>query len=97
VEGRTDCERCHEDATTWAELVFDHDRQSRFPLEDAHARLICAACHPTESIDATKAVDEEDQGLQITRFKPLRTDCVGCHGSQRAPLQRRKRSGGEGR
>lgn len=61
------CRSCHS-VQGWARVTFDHDRQSRFKLQGAHARLPCAACHRTES--------------RVVRFKPLPITCEGCHGSE---------------
>ncbi|HEX5718516.1 MAG TPA: cytochrome c3 family protein [Thermoanaerobaculia bacterium] len=56
------CQSCHS-VQGWARVTFDHDRQSRFKLEGAHARLPCAKCH----------------GKNPVRFKPLPITCEGCH------------------
>ena len=45
VDGRTECTRCHETAETFADLVFDHQVDSRFALDEWHAELDCDACH----------------------------------------------------
>ena len=57
------CQSCHS-VQGWARVTFDHNRQSRFKLEGAHARVPCAACH----------------GKNPVRFKPLPTTCEECHG-----------------
>lgn len=75
---RTDCSRCHVDDAD-AFLDFDHDRDSRFPLSDAHARLECAACH-------LPVLQGESQ---VVRYKPLGTECVDCHGVHEEVLLRR--------
>lgn len=39
------CETCHNDHT-WKEAVrFDHDRDSRYPLREAHRKAKCSGCH----------------------------------------------------
>jgi hypothetical protein len=50
-------------------LRFDHQRDSRFPLDANHAPLPCASCHRTV---------QTDQG-PMTRYKPLGTTCGDCH------------------
>jgi len=40
----TKCERCHL-LRTWAEISFDHARDTKWPLRAAHAPLRCIACH----------------------------------------------------
>ena len=70
-EGRNDCSQCHrEDAPNFLELSFDHARDTRFPLDDNHARLGCDTCHvphPTR------------RGLRVVRYRPLGRECVQCH------------------
>ena len=41
------CEQCHNTAS-WSTWVFDHQRQTNFPLEGAHQNLTCNLCHTTE-------------------------------------------------
>jgi hypothetical protein len=65
------CERCHTTAS-WAASRFDHNRETSYPLDGAHARLACAACHRKE----TRA------GATVLRFKPLGKACKDCHGAQ---------------
>ena len=63
-EGRlgSACARCH-NPNGWQRWVFDHNRQSDYPLDGAHAGLDCHACH-------TKA---KAASLEISQ------DCVACH------------------
>jgi hypothetical protein len=65
--GRTDCARCHADATT---LVFDHQRDARFALDEQHARLDCNACHVRWPLPG---------GGDAVRYRPLGTECGACH------------------
>ena len=82
VEGVTDCSRCHDDgASSFSELTFDHDTDSRFALHEAHADLDCSACHfPVDVGDA-----------QIVRFRPLSRECVDCHGEHEDVMLRRQK------
>jgi hypothetical protein len=68
--GRTDCERCHATDSLRASR-FRHDRDARYPLDGAHARLACAACHRADA----------RAGEQVVRYKPLPVACAGCHGA----------------
>jgi hypothetical protein len=62
------CETCHT-AVSWQDLSFDHDRDSAFRLEGAHARALCASCHlPTPG-----------PGEPFVLYAPLPTSCEGCH------------------
>lgn len=82
--GRTDCRSCHEDTSSFSVLAFDHDRDSRFPLDDAHASLACSACHRPWALGA---------GAETVRYKPLGTECADCHGDREVGLRGRKRKG----
>lgn len=68
--GRTDCGACHLDA---GGLSFDHDRDSRFPLDERHADLSCASCHVPWPLPG---------GGTAVRYKPLGTSCEDCHGPE---------------
>jgi hypothetical protein len=80
--GRTDCARCHKSTTSFATLSFRHNLDSRFPLGEQHAKVPCASCHEPESVD----------GVTFTRYKPLPTECVSCHGREEggSPFRRRR-------
>jgi hypothetical protein len=68
----TDCARCH-DERAFVPARFDHAEQSRFALDQQHARLACAACH--------RAVAAPGGGT-VVRFKPLGTRCQDCHAGE---------------
>jgi len=68
VRGVVDCARCHATADFHA-VRFDHDRDSRFPLDRQHAPLACDKCHRTYASAAGPVV----------RYKPLGTKCGDCH------------------
>jgi hypothetical protein len=55
------CETCH-NARDWRAWDFEH-RKTRFPLDGAHARVPCAACHR----------EPAEEPLRIG------TTCVACH------------------
>jgi hypothetical protein len=38
------CESCH-GTSTWQKTLFDHDRETDFPLRGKHAETECTACH----------------------------------------------------
>lgn len=83
VEGSTDCLRCHStSAHAFSELSFDHDVDSRFPLEDAHRTLACSECHRPWKLG---------EGFEVVRYRPLGTDCKDCHGSSKGGHARRRK------
>jgi hypothetical protein len=66
--GRTPCERCHSTDSLRA-TGFVHARDSRYPLDGAHARLACDSCH--------RPVERD--GRRTVLYKPLPVTCAGCH------------------
>ena len=66
------CDRCH-DPNSLKASRFDHGRDSAWPLDGAHARVVCAECHLRETRD----------GVVFVRYKPLPTTCRGCHTGSR--------------
>lgn len=67
----SNCAACHDPSGSFADEIFDHQRDSRFALDKDHAKLACGACHlPVATASGTRAV----------RYKPLGTKCVDCHG-----------------
>jgi hypothetical protein len=75
----TVCNDCHR-ATEWLDVSFDHDVDTDFPLNGAHAQIECADCH-VEQI-AVALPDTECIGCH-TEDEPhegqLGTDCASCH------------------
>jgi hypothetical protein len=73
------CERCHSTSVHFKEIVFDHDRLSRFALEGKHEEAKCESCHPEKryKIDKLACVDchREDDPHQAK----LGTECQRCH------------------
>ncbi len=64
-----DCSRCH-GMEAWSGLTFDHVRDSRFPLDGAHNRATCGACHKAETSGEQNFI----------RYTPLGFECKDCHG-----------------
>ncbi|MBL8860094.1 MAG: hypothetical protein JNL28_16410 [Planctomycetes bacterium] len=70
VDKVTDCARCHTVNSPFTKPDFDHDRDSRFALDDTHAALACSSCHISASLS---------NGDTAIRYKPLGTACADCH------------------
>ncbi|MFN0243917.1 MAG: cytochrome c3 family protein [Planctomycetota bacterium] len=68
--GATDCARCHTSSQSFTTLAFDHQHDTRFPLDATHARLDCSACHVSSPLPG---------GGRAVRYKPLGTSCSDCH------------------
>lgn len=71
-----DCERCHTaDGWSGRHLDFDHDRDSRFPLDGKHAETPCADCH-------RPSIDAQEGTIQLAG---LSERCVDCHRDPHRP------------
>ena len=60
------CDTCHQ-ASSFKTVRFEHDTDSRFPLEGAHRKVKCERCHFAPRPEAA------------IRYKPLELGCGGCH------------------
>ena len=64
-----DCTRCHtESGWLGRHLVFDHTRDSKYPLTGGHAGVACTKCHVSQ-----------DQRLAGARLSGTNTRCAACH------------------
>lgn len=76
--GKRPCERCHV-TERWDDVSasFTHDRDSVFPLRDAHKRLECEKCHFTNRF---KPLDVRCDGCHVDVHRGDRgPDCADCH------------------
>ncbi len=67
------CEGCHTSDAFVPASRFNHDRDSRFTLKGAHAKVACAACH--------KPVNGPG-GSSPVLYRPLSIKCESCHASK---------------
>ena len=63
----SNCGTCHS-PNGWNRWRFDHDKQTNFPLKDAHAGLACSACHREKNVAKISLPDT----------------CYSCHASDDA-------------
>jgi hypothetical protein len=64
-----DCAVCH-NPNGWDRWLFDHDRQTDFPLHGAHTDLACGDCHRSEPRTGSS---------KDGRYLDLSTRCRSCH------------------
>jgi len=64
------CSDCHQ-VVAWAEVRFDHDRETRFPLTGGHAGRTCASCHVPDAAG-------------MVRYTGLPVACASCHADAHA-------------
>ena len=74
-----DCERCHATDVRFAEIVFDHDRLTDYPLVGLHAKAKCEGCHPKKkyAIGEKRCVD--CHRADDPHVSTLGNDCEKCH------------------
>jgi hypothetical protein len=70
-----DCETCHR-TPAWNELVFNHDKDTTYPLEGAHRRVSCEGCHKT----VFKGT------VEYVRYRRLDHACKACHAIENLKL-----------
>lgn len=56
------CESCHTERD-WKEILFDHDKKTKFPLLGKHKEVKCSGCHKGDPV--------KDKGMKTT--------CITCH------------------
>lgn len=64
------CSGCHSESS-FLNLRFNHERDSRFALKGKHREVPCAGCHPT--------VSSQESGGTAVRYRPLAMRCMDCH------------------
>ncbi len=77
---QVDCSRCHVVGESFRQLSFDHQRDSRFPLDEVHVKIACSACHVPQNVPGW--------GTAV-RYRPLGIVCGDCH-DPRGPTGRPK-------
>ncbi|MCS6912083.1 MAG: cytochrome c3 family protein [Myxococcales bacterium] len=80
------CDRCH-DAKSWRPvepLNFDHQKDTRFPLETKHIGVPCAACHPKSLFRLTGWSSDCTPCHRNVHGESLfgQKRCVGCHSAR---------------
>jgi len=68
----TICKDCHA-STGWKNLVFEHDKDTQFPLIGGHDNVECSACHK---------VEYNGDGDSYLRYRPTPLTCAECHGGR---------------
>jgi hypothetical protein len=69
------CDGCHGLDRFAPAARFDHNRDSAFLLEGAHARAACARCHPSA---------RDARGVVRVTYRPLSGKCESCHDTRPA-------------
>jgi hypothetical protein len=74
------CDSCH-DQSKWATIHFNHDKQTKFPLRAAHAKVKCDTCHTGDLYRDKLATTCVSCHRKDDRHKGQLGDrCERCHG-----------------
>ncbi len=76
---RGSCEGCHTIAHFSGADRFDHDKQTKFALAGAHAKVACARCHGV--IPGSSSATPESARRQ---YAGISTACESCHAAKPA-------------
>ena len=75
------CESCHTEKG-WKELLFDHDRKTKFPLLGKHTDVKCTGCHKGDlyrdklEMACVSCHRKDDDKVHKGKFGPK---CESCH------------------
>ncbi|ADE11107.1 cytochrome c [Sideroxydans lithotrophicus] len=75
----TKCESCHT-VRNWKEIIFDHDKETKYPLLGKHRQTKCVSCHTGDlykqklpaKCDACHKKDDKHKGQEGDK-------CESCH------------------
>lgn len=73
------CETCHE-PDKWKAVIFDHDKNTRFPLTGKHKKAACKSCHKKGAGDVSNmTTNRQSQAPRpFSKMKKPRS-CNSCH------------------
>ena len=76
------CEACH-NTRSWASWDYDHGKRAKYPLEGAHRKAKCIACHAKpakDKVEAPTACFSCHRGDDV-HGGSFGTQCERCHGA----------------
>lgn len=74
-----DCAKCHTSGENFKTLVFDHNRDSQFPLTGFHQIVACDACHPGRKYKLGETTCFSCHKEDDSHAGVLGDDCGKCH------------------
>ena len=72
------CQLCHSEENWHKTKPYDHDK-TKFPLEDAHKKVVCKACHINEQYKDLPKTCISCHKLQDVHGGQLGDKCQSCH------------------
>lgn len=74
-----DCAKCHTSGATFKTLVFDHNRDARFPLDGFHQIVNCDSCHPGRQYKLDDTTCYSCHAKDDVHEGKLSDSCAECH------------------
>ncbi|MEO1336403.1 MAG: hypothetical protein AAFV29_12205 [Myxococcota bacterium] len=74
-----DCAKCHTSGVTFKTLVFDHNRDARFPLDGFHQVVNCDSCHPSRKYKLDDTTCFSCHAKDDVHDGALSENCGKCH------------------
>ncbi|MFA5951063.1 MAG: cytochrome C [Hyphomicrobium sp.] len=75
------CADCHT-VDKWSAVKFNHDKQTRFPLRGAHAKVVCTGCHAADLHAPVPSTCSGCHKEQDPHKGSLGQACQQCHGEE---------------
>lgn len=76
------CETCHNDKS-WKEILFDHDKQTKYPLRGKHRDMKCIDCHKGDLYKDKLKTDCNSCHRKDDKHKGnFGLKCEACHNEQ---------------
>ncbi|MCF6198148.1 MAG: cytochrome C [Hyphomicrobiaceae bacterium] len=73
------CETCHK-PDKWKSVIFDHDKNTRFPLRGKHKKAACKNCHKKGAGDISKQPQPQQSWAPLSPVKMKKPrSCYACH------------------
>jgi hypothetical protein len=77
---QNDCTQCHSQTAFKPASSFDHDRQSKFPLQGKHKVAKCTECHANLTDAKPAPVFPERRAAAYVKYKDIpHQSCTNCH------------------
>ncbi len=74
-----DCAKCHTSGATFKTVVFDHNRDARFPLDGFHQIVQCDSCHPGRKYKLDDMTCYSCHAKDDVHEGQLSRRCATCH------------------
>lgn len=77
-----ECQKCHNESGWKIGVLFNHDKDSKFPLLDKHATTKCAECHTTKDFTEAPKTCVGCHAKKDVHLGRLGPKCGDCHNAK---------------